>query len=119
MRGTMVIIRPGDTDLPEVREFARPVTLEELQTAVGGHVEVVPMFNTLAFAATVLNCVAFCNEEGKLDHLPVNEGATMQWERALKRTGHSLRDDKTRIPKDWLVGNIAVLFGDREFMGSL
>jgi hypothetical protein len=114
----MVILRPGDTE-PEIKEFARAPTADELQTAVGGYIELIPGFISLAFGGTVLNCVAFGDEHGKLDHKPINQGATMAWERALRRRGMSLYDDKENKPKDWLVGTIAVLFGDREFMAEL
>jgi hypothetical protein len=120
MKGTMLIIPPGDIDVrPEVRRFDRPPSLDELTSAVGGYLEAVPWFTTVAFAGTVFNCVAFCNEHGKINHLPLNEGATMQWQRALKRHGQSLHDDRNQAPKDWLVGPVVVLFGDREFMESL
>jgi hypothetical protein len=116
----MVIIRPGDIDRdPEVVHYTRAVTAEELGTVIGGYVEAVPGFSTIGFAGVVMSCVAFCNEHGKLDKLPVNEPATAYWERSLRRQGMQLLDDKTQIPKDWLVGNVVVLFGDGEFMAAL
>lgn len=114
----MVIIRPDDTGRPQVREFDRAVQLEELQAAVGGYIELVPGFATIGYGGVVMNCAAFCNEDGKLDHLPINESATDAWERALVRLGGTLRDETGR-PLDVLVGPIAVLFGDREFMSKL
>jgi len=120
MLGTVIVIRPGDLDKdPEVKYYARAITADELRTIVGGYLEQVPGFLTIGYAGTVMTCVAFCNEYGKLDKLPVNEPATLCWERALRRQGLNLLDDKTNTPKDWLVGNIAVLFGDREFMEAL
>jgi hypothetical protein len=116
MRGSMILFRPGHE--PELRELDRPPTLEELRDGVGGDLERVLYFETIAFAGTVLNCIAFCNEHGKQDHLPINEGATAAWERAVQRSGHELRD-KSGTLKDWLVGPVIVLFGDREFMDSL
>ena len=66
-----------------------------------------------------MNCVALCNEHGKLDHLPMNEIATALWSDALRRKGINLIDERSRKPVDWLVGSIVVLFGDREFMSEL
>jgi len=50
--------------------------------------------------------------------LPLNESATTAWERTLLRSSHELHD-KSGTLKDWLVGPVIVLFGDREFMESL
>jgi hypothetical protein len=102
-----------------VCEFDRPLTLEELQTVIGGNVQAVPSFSTIAFGGVVMDCIALCNEDGKRDHLPINQGATVAWERALRRVGLQLLDDKTKTPTDFLVGNVAVIFGDREFMAEL
>ena len=91
-----------------------------MQTAVGGYIEHVPYFDSIAYGGVVMRCVALCNENGKIDHMPLNQGATVAWERALQRTGvGTLYDDKRGKPNDWLVGSIAVLFGDREFMSEL
>ena len=86
----------------------------KLQAVVGGYIEAVPSFNSIGYRGTVMDCVALCNEHGKLDHLPINHAATAAWERALRRNGHELLD-KNGTPKEWLVGNVAILFGDREF----
>jgi hypothetical protein len=116
MRGSMILFQPGRE--PELREFDRSPTLEELQASLGGYLQTVPFFDTIGYGGTVLNCVAFCNEHAKLDHLPTNEGATIAWERALQRCGYELRD-KSGALKDWLVGQVILLFGDREFMETL
>ena len=55
-------------------------------------------------------CVAFCNEEGKLDRpraLEPNDAATGLWAMAIERRGGMAIGDT-------LVGNIAVLWGDRQ-----
>jgi hypothetical protein len=80
-------------------------TLEQLQTAVGGHIEVVPYFTKFNGE----QCVAFCNEEGKLVGLPANRLAQMFWERAVGR----------RISGDYLVGSIAIITGDDALLSSL
>lgn len=122
MRGTMIILKPcdrSDVPEPELREFDRPPKLEELQAVVGGYLELVPRFKTFAYSSVVMDCVALCNEDGKRKQLPVNRAATLAWASALHRDGFELIDDKTHIPKEWLVGNVIVIFGDREFMSEL
>jgi hypothetical protein len=79
-----------------------PLTLEFMQTCVGGPIEVVPHFTTYMSS----RCVAFCNEEGKLRDLPVNKEATMLWRQQFNNP-------------DILVGNILIVTGDEEFMESL
>ena len=118
MRGTMLILRP-DEPVPEVKQYARPVTLEELQSAVGGYIEEIPGFRSIGYGGTVMNCVALANENGKQKKLPLNEQATWAWEMALRRRGASLRMPGTDNASDHLVGTVIVLFGDREFSESL
>ena len=78
--------------------FDQPPALEDLQAGVGDYFQAVPSFDTISYGGTVLNCIAFCNEHGKLDHLPINEGATIAWEGALQRAlRHELRD-KSGMP---------------------
>ena len=118
MRGTILTFKP-EAVRPETRELDRPVTLEELKEAIGGgYLEAVPQFTTIIFGGTVLNCVAFCDEDGKRQNLPTNDVATHLWALALKRRGVELRGPDG-VPRDWLVGSIAVVFGDREFMAEL
>lgn len=118
MKGSMVILRPGEMP-PERKEFDRPVELEEVRTAVGGDLEIIPYFDTIAYAGTVLHCVAFCNEHHKEQKLPVNGGATVAWERSRRRSGVEGLAQEAGLPKDWLGGSVAVIFGDKEFMASL
>lgn len=117
MHGTMIIMK-ADAPSPDVQSFDRPVTLQELRAAVGGDIELVEGFDSIAYAGTVMNCVVLCNEHGKLEQMPINHPATLAWGRALQRIGITLYDGGG-VPKDWLVGDIAVLFGDREFMKDL
>lgn len=116
MIGTMVVVTPANQ---RVQDFNRAIALEDLTEAVGGHIEVVPHFNTFGYRGTVMKCVAFCNEEGKLNGLPVNPLANVLWERALNRAGNSLYPPAGKVPADVLVGDIAIVFGDREFMETL
>jgi hypothetical protein len=60
----MLILKPGfELDL---RAFDRPPALEDLQAGVGDYFQAVPSFDTISYGGTVLNCIAFCNEHGKL-----------------------------------------------------
>lgn len=106
MNGTMLIFRPGE-DL-EVRTLDATPEIETLHELVGGYIEAVPGFDRVAHAGTEQRCVAFCNEEGKLNGLPPNTVATVLWRIALGRP-----------QSDWLVGPVVVLYGDREFMEDL
>ena len=119
MRGSMLLFRPEKNE-PELIEFSRPLQLDELRTAVGGDIEMVPGFVSIGYGGVVLDCMAFADEHGKLDPQAAQRASPpMAWARALHRLGHELHDDKSKTPKDWLVGSIAVVFGDKEFMREL
>lgn len=90
------------------KKVDHPNILKEIQEAVGGHIEAVPYFNKFTWRSKKRDCVAFCNEEGKLKGLPMNRRATLAWCEALKM-----------IPADVLVGNIAIVMGDDEFMQAI
>lgn len=100
MNGTLTIIHAKG--MREVTTHTKPLPLDTLQNAVGGFIEVVPHFDSFEGK----RCVAFCNEEGKLRNLPLNAEATGLWN-WTKRHG------------DFLVGSIAIITGDAEFMESL
>lgn len=69
----MTVIHPSGERQHEKRASAFP--LDEIQEAVGGYIETVPHFDT--FGNT--ECVAFCNDTGKLDGLDLNTPATYLW----------------------------------------
>jgi hypothetical protein len=109
MQGTIITIPVvGDA---KIAALAEP-SLEALQEAVGGFIEAVPYFDTYTHEGELCRCVAFCNEEGKLKELAVNLEAMKSWIPALKAHG---------IDKifDVLVGPVAIVFGDEEFMRAL
>jgi len=103
MQGTFTIIKTnGDTIThPTV---AKGPGLEQIQEAVGGWIEKVPFFDTY----NNQRAVCYCNEEGKLDRLPYNEKATQLWQ----------AQNQNRLD-DALVGDVAILSGDKEFIRSL
>lgn len=103
MKGALTIIHPSGEITR--KEYTAEIPLEDLNKAVGGYIELVPYFNDYKG----VNCRAFCNEYGKINGLPYNEPATALWERAF---GKSVRPD-------FLVGSIAIVTGDREFMSEL
>jgi hypothetical protein len=115
----MVIFPPGGiSHIPEVRALDRAPTLDEMQAAVGGDIENVQGFSSIGYDGVVMKCVALCNENGKRERLPINQGATIAWDQALRRRGLGLRDARGEFT-ECLVGPVVVLFGDRAFMGSL
>lgn len=117
MKGTALIYDPTHKNGPkEVHELDAPAKLELLQGAVGGHIEAVPGWNTVEHDGLTRECVAFCNEEGKLMSLPLNVQATFLWHRALPPPGLMKPDGSTA---DVLVGTIIVLYGDAEFMDEI
>jgi len=89
----------------EQRHYEATPSLEGLREAVGGPIEAVPYWHSFNGA----RCVAFCNEEGKLNKLPLNVKATALW---LNYVPHMLGHDV-------LVGDVIILTGDSEFMEAL
>lgn len=114
MFGTMVVIKAlGGT---EVKTFNRRPDLQELQEKVGGFIEAVPDFTRYSVrqkdgTRIAQECIVYCNEQGKLGGMQINRMATEEWGECLTNKGASLNDS--------LVGDVIVLYGDREFMNAL
>ena len=117
MHGTLLVFQPHA--LPQVRECSQPPSLEEVQAVVGGDLEVVPGFRTIRYGDVVMDCVALCNANGTLKSLAMNNLATIAWKEALRRSTDTRLSRSDPMPTDALVGPVAVLFGDREFMDAL
>ena len=117
MRGTLLVFQPHA--VPQVREFSHPPSQEEVQVVVGGDLQVVPGFRTIRYGDVVMGCVALCNANGKLKGLAMNDLATIAWKEALRRAVEAGLWRSEIMPTDPLVGTVAVLFGDREFMDAL
>ena len=118
MKGNMLIISAnGITRLVETNEAP---TLDFLKLGLNnGMLEVVPLFTSIEHEGKrIKNCVAFCDEEGKIKNLPYNETATEKWQAALTEQGRSLFDMKMTTV-DFLVGPVIVVWGDKEFMEAL
>jgi len=69
----LVIIKPNQ---PIIKSgiIVHP-SLEELQSIVEGYIEVIPRFNSF-FGR---ECIAYCNEDGKMRNLEFNKLATNIW----------------------------------------
>ena len=83
----------------------KPMTLKEMQDAVGGQIE-------LAYADGETQIV--CNEEGKIKGLPENEEATDLWNEKLDKWNEKLdkmNSNPNFINSDYLVGDVLVLTG--------
>lgn len=102
MRGTLLILKADGTE--SERRLEAPPPLEELQTAVGGYIEMVPMrlFNRWKGERAVM----FCDEDGKRKQYPVNLRAT------------ALAPGLARL-NDVLVGDVVIIAGDPELMAEL
>lgn len=111
MNGTMTVYYPGTPPERRITTYTKPIPLDDIQQAVGGHIEVVPYWDRF----NGVHCVVFCNEEGKLEGLPRNVYMTDKWEAYLK-TGGMSRFDKDGNELDFLVGPIALITGDDDFM---
>lgn len=114
MKGSILIIRSYQERAPIPRiDLKKPPETDLLQSIVRGWLELIPGFDTILWDHKVIRCVAFCNEEGKLKNLPFNGSATMMWHIALQRARG------LQLFTDHLVGDIAVVFGNDEFMKKL
>ena len=96
MKGQVIIV-PADPAQP-VRHEPRDKQpdLQELHNILGGYIEPVPHWEW----HNEQPCVVWCNEEGKLRDLPVNDRATLMWWNVLggKPPGG-----------DYLVGNVVIV----------
>ena len=119
MRGTVLIYRPHEPR-PTVRQLERGLTLDDLKAVIGGgHLEQVAGFKSVAYDNVIVDCVAFCDRDGKAKGFAVNNAATNAWDRALRRTGFDGLLRANGLLADWLAGSVVVLFGDKEFMEAL
>jgi hypothetical protein len=125
----MLIFRPNNHE-PEARAFTHAPDIGDLKDAIGGGwLEAVPGFASIEHDGALQRCVAFCDEEGKLDYRssgkaaskpdPVNSLATVLWDKALRRATHPGLMNRGGLLADHLRGDICVLYGDDEFMESL
>ena len=123
MNGYIVTYRIG-AEAPIIRATIDDPPLALLQEAVDGWIEIVPFFQSVLIDGHTIDCVAYCNEEGKLAELPVNLPATQAWHRAMQRIvnadgGRAFPNGlfgADGAPLELLVGPIIVVAGDAAFL---
>lgn len=114
MNGTIITIPVTGPVLTRKLVGEEP-TVDMLKQAIGGgYIETVPYFDRIEVDGEFRACVAFCDEEGKLKKFLVNPRANTAWIKAL-----TVRKKPFSKPHDFLVGDIAVVYGDKQFMAAL
>jgi hypothetical protein len=107
-KGELTIIEPDGTR--KIIPLDDEPDLEVVQEAVGGFIELVPGFNTIETERGLEPCLAFVNEEGKLDDRPQTKNMTLNLvgtvllRRAIGRGRHPYFPDQ-------LVGPVAIITG--------
>lgn len=107
-KGTLLLYRPGERQ-PDVRDFAREPSLEEVERVIGGRPETVAGFLSIEHGGIVHRCVALADRDARAKNAPLNVSATLLWDSALRRDfGITLMRAQGRA--DALFGSVAVLF---------
>lgn len=103
-----IVLHPTDSILYAPRQLLKTSDRTFLQEAVGGPLERVPGFDTIALSPdpTRLRCVAFCNGDGLRLNLPPNREAQRLWHEAV---GHP-------VVAAHLVGTVVILVGSDAFL---
>ncbi len=116
MTGEGFIYHPGRGE-PEHFTFAGKPELEDMRAKIGGgYIQVVPEWSQLPDGR---KCVAFCDEDGKMKGLPLNNAATALWRAELLRK-HGGERFKTVDPDSTLLrGPVLCVTGDAAFMRAL
>ena len=78
-----------------------------------------PYFTRVSVSGEMVPCVAFCNEDGKGRGLPINRRATLLWRAAISQHNDIPATMIPMLREDFLVGDVAILVGDKEFMEAL
>ena len=82
MNGTIIALPCGAGGI--VTPIDGPPTLEYLQAAVDGlDVEMVPGFKTIEYAETVVDCIAFADQDAKVKGKLINRDASVSVGRGL------------------------------------
>ena len=120
MKGYSIIIDPVQGVMETSRtDWDKPIPLNVLQSAVGGFIESIPLFECMMYEGQEIETVAFCNEEGKLNNLPRNEVAQGIWTASIASRNNISYEEAEKSTQDVLVGPVIVVWGDEEFMAEL
>jgi hypothetical protein len=95
--GIVITIPADEAQAIRSRDTDTPPELQELQDIVDGYIEQVPGW----VEYLGIECVVYCNEEGKQRGLPVNHRATAIW---WEKLGGGVFDDA-------LCGDIVLVVG--------
>jgi hypothetical protein len=118
MKGTIITVPCSGARVVATPVNGRP-TLDGLRTAIGGgKLEIVPGLNTIDYSGSVVPCLAFCDKDSKLKNQPINRDATILWDAALLRGGYPGLLKPGGEIADMLRGDVAVVFGDEQFMAA-
>lgn len=125
MKGHSIVI-PAVSDLKAAEwsmkdsrtEYDRPITLDELRSAVEGDIQLIPEFACMRVDGVDYEVVAFCNEEARIEGRPDNQMANHIYSRAIA-VERGLTADVQIDPQWRLVGPVVVVWGDDEFMNAL
>ena len=77
-----------------------------------------PGFDTIEHEGKVVPCVAFGDKASKVANQAINSDATILWDAALMRAGYPGLLKPSGQMADMLFGQVAVVFGDAEFMSA-
>lgn len=113
MNGKMIVINTDGSMIVEDLKSVPP--LKVLQENVGRYLEPVSHFNKFFSPVGTYNCVAFCNENGKINEEPANMVATLFWKKSFEEETKS----HFSVLDNFLYGNVVILYGDDEFMKDI
>lgn len=114
MHGHMTVVtEKGAFITTEYETFVMEDILADIREAVGGHIELIPYWDSYNSNRSI----AFCNEDGKNLGLQRNVTATALWDKILVTKNMTRFKDGVEI--DYLVGSIAIMTGDDGFMTEM
>jgi hypothetical protein len=118
MQGILISIGVSGSRLVRPRG-GRP-TEQWLRAGIdGGRAVLVPGFTTIKHEGRLRRCVVFCDDAGKERAMPINLAATKLWDEALRRNGHLGLFRPGKATADVLVGPVAIVVGDDDFLDAL
>ncbi len=113
MRGKMIVVNVDGTIIKQNLSSVPP--LKVLNEKIGGFLESIPYFNKVYDEGEIHNCVAFCNQHGKINGEPSNSTATLMWFKSFTE----ITKQPAEALDDYIAGNVVILYGDDEFMNNI